>query len=385
MTGGQAYQVVKEGRNHMGSIEKYETKHGIRYRVRYRDPNHRSREKAGFTTKRAAADFDASITVSSLSGEYIDPHSAKARIDELGTKWLDSRSHLKPSSKKPLETSWRVHVLPVWGTRRVGEILHSDITAWISDLTDRRSATVVIRAYSVLNGVLETARRDRRIAANPAAGVALPKKIRKRHTYLSHTEVEALADASGVHGTLVRVLANTGLRWGEVTALKSANVNPMRRRITVAENALEVAGVIEVGTPKSHKIREVPIPPFLMDELAAACAGKGPDDLVFPGRAGGYMRRVRVSEGSRSWFKNALDEAGLKPMTIHDLRHTAASLAVSSGANVKAVQRMLGHKSAAMTLDIYADLFDDDLDALAARLDAARSRELVGDLWGQTA
>jgi integrase len=55
-------------------------------------------------------------------------------------------------------------------------------------------------------------------------------------------------------------------------------------------------------------------------------------------------------------------------VTIHDLRHTAASLAVSAGANVKAVQRMLGHASAAMTLDVYADLFDDDLDAVAEAL-----------------
>jgi integrase len=58
------------------------------------------------------------------------------------------------------------------------------------------------------------------------------------------------------------------------------------------------------------------------------------------------------------------------------LRHTAASLAVSAGANVKAVQRMLGHASAAMTLDLYADLFDDDLEAVAVALDKARKRDL---------
>jgi integrase len=60
-------------------------------------------------------------------------------------------------------------------------------------------------------------------------------------------------------------------------------------------------------------------------------------------------------------------------VTPHDLRHTAASLAVSAGANVKAVQRMLGHASAAMTLDLYADLFDDDLEAVATALDKART------------
>lgn len=67
-------------------------------------------------------------------------------------------------------------------------------------------------------------------------------------------------------------------------------------------------------------------------------------------------------------------------MTAHDLRHTAASLSISAGANVKAVQKMLGHKSAAMTLDVYADLFDDDLNAVAAKLDS-----VVGKLWAETA
>ena len=68
-------------------------------------------------------------------------------------------------------------------------------------------------------------------------------------------------------------------------------------------------------------------------------------------------------------------------MTPHDLRHTAASLAVQAGANVKAVQRMLGHASAAMTLDVYADLFDDDLDNVAARLDEGLTRSNVAQLW----
>lgn len=86
------------------------------------------------------------------------------------------------------------------------------------------------------------------------------------------------------------------------------------------------------------------------------------------------MKRVRTSAGNRSWFKTALNESALNTMTFHDLRHTAASLAVQAGANVKAVQRMLGHSSAAVTLDIYADLFDDDLDAVSNALDEAVSK-----------
>jgi len=64
-------------------------------------------------------------------------------------------------------------------------------------------------------------------------------------------------------------------------------------------------------------------------------------------------------------------------MTIHDLRHTAASSAISSGANVKAVQRMLGHASSAMTLDVYADLFDDDRDTVSSLLNAARAAAIA--------
>ena len=70
--------------------------------------------------------------------------------------------------------------------------------------------------------------------------------------------------------------------------------------------------------------------------------------------------------------------AKVERMVLHDLRHTAASLAVSAGANVKAVQRMLGHASASMTLDVYADLFDEDLEAVSASLDQAiRSKGVV--------
>lgn len=133
-----------------------------------------------------------------------------------------------------------------------------------------------------------------------------------------------------------------------------------------------------VGTLKSGKNRTVPVPQFVIEHLAGICRGR--DDLLWATPTGGYMRPPRV----RSWFSAAVArcqqaDPTFPRITAHDLRHTAASLAISAGANVKAVQRMLGHASAAMTLDVYADLFDSDLDAVAAN---------VGKLWargGQTA
>jgi site-specific recombinase XerC len=92
------------------------------------------------------------------------------------------------------------------------------------------------------------------------------------------------------------------------------------------------------------------------------------------------LRRPHPVSG---WFAKAVAESKVPRTTPHDLRHTAASLAVSAGANVKAVQKMLGHASAAMTLDIYADLFDDDLEAVAVALDQARSQASVGKMWAR--
>jgi hypothetical protein len=80
---------------------------------------------------------------------------------------------------------------------------------------------------------------------------------------------------------------------------------------------------------------------------------------------------LRNNNFRRRVFGPAASSVGLPELTPHDSRHTAASLAVAAGANVKAVQRMLGHASAAMTLDVYADLFGDDMDAVADRLDEA--------------
>ena len=105
--------------------------------------------------------------------------------------------------------------------------------------------------------------------------------------------------------------------------------------------------------------------------VAAADSGRrwrSPTELVFTGPGGGVLR---VGSFRRDVFDRATLRAGMQGVTPHGLRHTAASRAIGEGANAKLVQRMLGHASAAMTLDVYADLFDSDHGDLAERFDAA--------------
>lgn len=377
----------------MATIEGYDTKAGKRYRVRYRTPDRRQTDKRGFKTKRDAERFARSVEVSKDRGEWIDPADARATVGELGAVWIENRTNLKPSTFRSVESAWRIHVEPRWGRSVVSEVRFSDVEAWVGELAREKSPSTVLRAHGVLLSILEGAVRDRRILSNPAAGVALPRKTRKAHVYLSHEQLHALAGASK-HRTLLLILGYTGLRWGEAVGLRVRDVDLHRRRLNVERNAVEVGSRIEVGTPKSHKRRTVPFPAFLAPVLAEQVEGRGSEDLVFPGPSGGFLRRPKLSEAvqsgedgrkrsgdGHSWFSAALGAAELGHMTLHDLRHTAASLAVSAGANVKAVQRMLGHASAAMTLDVYADLFDDDLDAVATALDHAASRAGVGKMW----
>ncbi|MCK6065781.1 MULTISPECIES: site-specific integrase [Microbacterium] len=361
----------------MGSVHAYSTKSGKRYLVRYKKPDGTHGAKRGFVRKREAEAWLVETEASRARGAFIDPQAARIKVEELGAVWLEAKRHsMKPSSFAPVETAWRLRVQPAWGGWSVSDIRHSDVRAWVSTLSQEGGATVTIRTYGVLASILDDAVHDGRISINPArkGRIALPRKTKRRHGYLTHEQVFRLAEASGDHRLLILVLAYTGIRWGEVAALRVEDIDFARRRLHISRNAVEVHGQIHVGTPKSHSSRAVPVPQFIIDELTRAVAGRRRDALVFPGPDGSYMRRIRTSSESKSWFKTALRTAELPQMTMHDLRHTAASLAVQSGANVKTIQRMLGHTSAAMTLDVYSDLFDDDLDNVASALDHAAHR-----------
>ncbi|MEP6667321.1 MAG: tyrosine-type recombinase/integrase, partial [Nocardioidaceae bacterium] len=152
----------------------------------------------------------------------------------------------------------------------------------------------------------------------------MPRSAPTDKIFLDHNQVAALAEACGDYGTLVRVLAYTGLRWGEVTALRVRRVDLRRRRLHVVEAASDHSGMITIGTPKSHQQRQVPFPAFLAGELATLLHARQADDLVFTARSGG---RLRNGNFRRDVYDSAAAKVGLRGLRIHDLRHTAANLA----------------------------------------------------------
>ena len=171
-------------------------------------------------------------------------------------------------------------------------------------------------------------------------------------------------------------LAYTGVRFGEMAALRVGRLDLERRRAVICESVTVVPGHGLVwGTPKTHQRREVPIPAFLAAELVDHVAGKGPEDLVFTGVRRGQPLRPAIFR--RGHFDAAAKAIGIPDLHPHELRHTAASLAIAHGADIKVVQQMLGHHSATMTMDTYGHLFDNRLSEVSDALDAARTSQGV--------
>ncbi|WP_244960824.1 MULTISPECIES: site-specific integrase [Corynebacterium] len=230
------------------------------------------------------------------------------------------------------------------------------------------AGSTVRRFHTCLAMILDTAVKDGLIPSNPARGVKLPRRAEPRRVYLTAQQVKFLTDHCTRHRELVWLLATTGLRWSEAVALRAGDIDQARRRIRVERAAVTVGSTVHVGTPKTHEKRTVAAPAFVMDMLAPLMKGKSPDALLWTNSTGGYMQLPT----HHSWFYGAVkramsDDPSFPYVTVHGLRHVAAGLLVSQGANVKVVQRQLGHAQASMTLDVYADLFEGDLDDVAFR------------------
>lgn len=330
--------------------------------------------KRRFPTKVKAAAWLDEQSAGMVRGDFVDTRRGRVTFADWSGEWLASKADLKPSTRARYEGILRVHLVPAFGPRPIGDLTHAEVVGLVSRLLageqGRRplSASSVRQVHRTLSLVLAFAVRDGRLARNVAEGVPLPRAAKPDKRYLTLDELRRLAESveDGQARLMVLLLGLTGLRFGELVALRVRRVDLMRRRLEVAESASEINGVLTFGTPKTHQRRSVPVPRSLVDALAVQVAGKGPDALVFTTTAG---TPVGLMNWRHRTFDKAVRAAGLDGLTPHELRHTAASLAVASGAGPKAVQRMLGHASAAMTLDVYSGLFDDELDSLADRLD----------------
>lgn len=370
---------------------------GRRWRVTVTPPDG-DRYSRAFDRKVDAVSWSSDQTTKLNLGTSVNPQHGIVTVSDLYAEWEQQWGHVTANARAKRTSAWNARVSARWGLTAVRDIKPSHVRTWVSELAAAEvSVSSIESAMEVLRPVLALAVEERRIAVNPAAQIKLPKREHSDRGYLTHAQVEELAQAFTRRSdqTFVRFQAYTGLRPGETFALRVSSFNMLRKRVDVRERVAEVSGRLEWGPPKTWERRGVPLPTFLVDEVAELMVGKGRDELVFTAPKGGVVRldtwrrrtwnstlkHVQEANAERRANEARAAEEG-KPegfavpefptITPYALRHTAVSLAISAGANVLAVQRMLGHKNAAMTLDTYADLFPDDLELVSGKLCDAR-------------
>ena len=374
----------------MAHVERRRRNGRVTYRARWRDPSGKEHSKT-FTRRIDAERFLLSIEDAKLRGVYVDPAAGKMPFGAWAERWYKTTAALKPSTRHFYRQLLDNQILPTFERATLAGIDRMMVREWVAALIESGLGASRIRnAHAVLVMVLDSAVDAKRLAVNVAANMrGLPRRPEHEMQFLTAVQVELFAAAIDPRfSILVETGTYTGLRPGELLALKVKRLDLLRGTVRVAEALSEVNGHLTWGTPKNHERRTVRLPRSLCEELGAWLAGRphGPEDLVFTAPRGGPIREHKLME---RYFKPAIRAANEAIATLpkderpaelpaalrmHDLRHTAASLLIREGASIKALQRQLGHKDAVQTLNRYGHLYPDELDSLAERLEQVRER-----------
>lgn len=362
---------------------------GRRWLARWIDPGD-GKERSEACERKADAHVVANRETAKIhTHTYADPRKSAVAFQTISDEWLAmQRTRLKPSTIGGYESLLNMTVLPRWGDVKLADITHMDLQRWIVWLTTNKearqprttntvrnaerkplSARRAVQAHGIVKQILAYAVRTKRLAVNPAEGIERPRVVYRRDTALTHAQVAALVEAADDAGPIIQTLAYTGLRFGELAALRVADIDVKRRRILVSKAVAQVTGVgLVEDTTKTHQVRSVPIlTTALAETLTTIVDGRQPSEYLFPAPDGGPMRNSFF----RWRFDRACDSAGLTGISPKTLRHSAGSLALASGASLPTASRLLGHSKVSTTADVYSHQLPDDFDVLAAAMDKA--------------
>ena len=275
----------------MASIERAKTQR-TGYVVRYRGPDRKPRSKT-FRRKADAESFLRTVEADVLRGTWVDPHAGKILLREWGTLWWETTVNLRPSTRSRDNATYRNHIEPTFGAVPIASINHLAVRQWVAKLSASGLAPATVhKAYQVLSKILRAAVDADLLVSSPCDRVPLPRIERNEMRFLDPDGVARLANAIDPrYRALVLLGAYGGLRSGELFALRRARLDFVRARVDIVETVVEVAGHFHFGPPKTRAgRRSVPLPPFVVDELAAHVANIADDDLVFPAPGGGPIR-----------------------------------------------------------------------------------------------
>lgn len=366
-----------------------------------------------------AESFKAAMEDDIRAGRYRDPNAGHRLFRVVAEEWLRSKVDIKDVTLGRYMRDMRVYVYPQWGDVLLSGIAVKDVQSWANDLAagnykaelplDKHGVMRKPKPLSpssiknivrvVMYSVLDYAVKHDYLAENVIDKVITPKRVKQDDmVFLTIPEVEQLAtqagrygrhpkvikgietwpdDTTNTHALLVRFLAYTGVRIGEAMALTVRDLDLAHCRARIRRTWTDDKnGNATLGLPKNGTPRTIAMPVFLRDALRQYVAGLPESDYVFRGEHGGslYVRTWRNRVFNRAVRNAGMEDNGIPP---HSLRHTYASIAIANGADVKTLQKQLGHAMAAMTLDVYAALWPERLGEVADAVECARGKALT--------
>jgi len=311
----------------MAWVVKRQMKAGTRYLAGYHDPTGTQRSAGTFRTRIEAARAGAAAERTVTDGSWLDPAAGKTLFtDYVQDNWWPNLHHLELTTKAAYRSNLDAHFLPYFGTYPMQTITPSLVQGWVSKaVQDGLSPRSIRRHHTLLHSIFKAAVLDRIIAYNPSDGTGLPKVISTRRATITPAQFDALLAAiPRQHRALLQVAIETGMRWGELAALRPRHLNLTRATVLVAETIVEISKKDSPTgqrytlkpSPKNDQHRTLAITPELASVLAhrIATLGLQPDDLLFPSTARDTQQPTsRNTFRTRTW-RPALQAAGL-PLT----------------------------------------------------------------------
>jgi len=370
------------GHGSQGGVYPYSTAQGTRWRYVVRRSDGKQTSKRGFTSRRAAREAARRLVEQIDRGEV---RHTKQTFSSWWDGWLRHRKpYLEPNAWRAYEVDGRKRLVPAFGDVRLDKLSIEQVRTWMDEQAEAVEAGEI--AAKTINNTLGTlvvclnaAVKDQVLAVNPALGIDRLPAAHIEHDYLRLHEIPLYLDACiNLYRPLAEVLVRAGLRISEAIALQVADLELEDTGgfiVVYRSHKKARTRATTTGAAKGDKFRSVEIGPGLSRTLIEHLARRGEMTngnrkdaplFVMPVREHKADRGRWASAGdrepfdrntvSRDWHKIALQDAALRDMPLHSLRHTAAAAWLAGGNSLMYVQRQLGHADIATTERYYGHL-----------------------------
>ena len=362
---------------------KYQAKKGIKWltKFNYLDPKTgttKTEYKRGFDNKREAKKYEEDFLENLTVDDDEEEVPYERTFEDVFREYLMShkREDIKESTLRTKYNVFGKHIFPTFKDMLISEITDDDIAEWQAKMKStimpngkNFSNSFLRTIQSQFNSVINYAYSKGYLYQNPLADIKNMGIKDKRVEFWTMEEYEKFAYYAMEYPHYYyafEVLYWCGLREGEMLALTLSDIDFSQGLISITKTYQRVGRRDVISTPKTpSSVRKVSMPAFLCDELKEYIY------MLYDPKPNQRIFMVTKSKLTR-YFHDFSDEAGLKRITVHGLRHSHVSLLISKRYDIFEVSKRIGHKSIKTTQDIYGHLFDEVQRTIANDLDNLR-------------